>query len=160
MWLAIERTAPAALFLAALQCPAGSSWDAETEGIVSLIEQLIREHNVDPAHVYLTGISMGGYGAWDLATKHPELFAAVVPLCGGGDLEEAPALSGISVRAYHGANDEIVPPSETLSMTDALARSGGDVEVIIEPDLGHDLTRVYEDPGLYDWLLRQHRPSS
>ncbi|MFC5404739.1 prolyl oligopeptidase family serine peptidase [Cohnella soli] len=136
------------------QCPAQSFWNNETDKIIALIDEMMSNYSVDPTRVYLTGISMGGYGAWDLATKYPERFAAIMPLCGGGTPEKASVLAKLPVWAFHGAKDEIVPLQETLNMVEALKQCGGNVKLTVFPDAGHDLTDTYNDPMLYEWLLQ------
>ncbi|WP_261808032.1 prolyl oligopeptidase family serine peptidase [Paenibacillus sp. N3.4] len=100
---------------------------------------------------------MGGYGAWDLAIKYPERFAALVPICGGGTPEKAQILKNTPVWAFHGAKDDIVPLHETLNMVEALKQCEGNVKLSIYPDAGHDLTETYNNPMLYDWFLQHTR---
>jgi predicted peptidase len=101
------------------------------------------------------GISMGGYGAWDLAIKFPERFAALVPICGGGVPEQAYSLKNVPVWAFHGAKDDVVPLQETLNMVEALKQCEGKVKLTVYPDVSHDIgTATYNNPLLYNWLLQ------
>jgi len=152
--LNLEEASGSSFMVVAPQCPGHSSWDRETDAVMALLDEMIRQYPVDSNKVYLTGISMGGYGAWDLAIKHPDRFAAVAPICGGGEPEKVHVLKRLPVWTFHGAEDEIVPPQETLDMVDALKKCDGNVEVTIYPDRGHDLTDTYRNPKLYDWFLQ------
>ncbi|MBO5306212.1 MAG: prolyl oligopeptidase family serine peptidase, partial [Clostridia bacterium] len=91
------------------QCPKDSFWAARVESIVKFIEHLIREYPVDPDRVYLTGLSMGGYGTWFTAMARPDLFAAIAPVCGGGMAWNAGVLK-MPIWAFHGTEDAVVSP--------------------------------------------------
>jgi len=126
--------------------------------LVALLDRVASEVAVDPDRVYVTGLSMGGHDAWQLAAAHPERLAAVVPICGGGDPAWAPRLSGLPIRAFHGALDNVVLPEKSREMVDAVRRAGGDARLTIYEDLDHDAwTRAYEDAELWEWLWRQER---
>jgi predicted peptidase len=140
------------------QCPAGRYWTELTGALASLIDELERTHATDPARVYLTGLSMGGYGVWKLASEIPERIAAAVPVCGGGDPRWAPRLASVPIWAFHGSDDPIVPASESLRMVSALEELGAPVELTMYPDVGHDSwTRTFADDALYEWLFAQRR---
>ena len=148
------------------QCPAGETWSDEL--LVALLDHVLAEVRVDPSRVYLTGLSMGGFGAWSLAQHAPERFAAVVPICGGGSWERAllygdsprgEALRTLPFRAIHGARDPVVPLAESQRMVDALRACGCEVELSVDPEAGHDSwSKAYADPQLYAWLLAHSRP--
>lgn len=161
-----EQSAAAAarqFIIVSPQCPAGATWDGET--LLALLDEVLRTSPADPARVYVSGLSMGGYGTWSLALKHPERFAAVAPICGGGDRIRALlpsqqlALKTLGIWAFHGAKDNVVPLSESQNMVDAVKRAGvTDVNLTIYPDDGHDSwTHAYNEPGFYDWLLKHRR---
>jgi predicted peptidase len=100
---------------------------------------------------------MGGYGTWHWATARPDLFAAIIPICGGGEVSMAHRLVDMPIWAFHGEKDDIVPVEATLEMADAVRAAGGKVKLTIYPDLKHDSwTDTYSNPVIYDWLL-QHR---
>jgi predicted peptidase len=147
------------------QCPPGQVWSREA--LAALVREVCRTCAVDTNRVYLTGLSMGGFGTWDLGLAHPELFAAMVPICGGGELISAmlgsrsqpQALKTLGIWAFHGAKDPVVPLSESQRMVDAAKRLGvQEVKLTIYPDAQHDSwTETYNNPELYEWLLRHER---
>jgi predicted peptidase len=147
------------------QCPEGRIWSDDL--LLGLLDEVEQTYRVDSSRVYLTGLSMGGYGTWSLGVKYPERFAAIVPICGGGDLisvllgggEKAAALKTLGVWAFHGGKDPVVPTSESQRMVDRLKAAGvQDIKLTIYPDAGHDSwTETYKNPELYDWLLKHQR---
>lgn len=148
------------------QCPFGRyTWIADD--VVVLIREIQSQYRVDPDRVYLTGLSMGGYGCWTLAGAYPELFAAVAPLCGGGDEVDVAwaakrnpkAVSSLPIWAFHGRRDPIVPLSESEDMVKAFQRAGcREVKLTVYPEAGHDCwTETYRNPALYDWFLSHRR---
>lgn len=145
------------------QCPSGSTWIMQADVLLLLLDDVMRRHAVDRSRVYLTGLSMGGYGAWYLGSLHPERFAAVVPVCGGyedmlGFPDRVEGLRYTPVWAFHGAKDKVVSASETRTLVRALRKFGGRPKLTIYPNVGHDAwTRTYADPRLYRWLLKQRR---
>lgn len=151
------------------QCPEGRVWSNDV--LLGLLDEVVRQYPVDPGRVYLTGLSMGGYGTWSLGLSCPERFAAIVPICGGGDLltillvsqqpEHAAALKTLGVWAFHGAKDPVVPPQESERMVGFLKNAGlPEVKLTVYPEAGHDAwTETYNNPALYTWLLEHQRPS-
>ena len=148
------------------QCPAGQFWSNEI--LFPLLEEVLDKYRVDRNRVYLTGLSMGGYGAWKLAASFPERFAAVAPVCGGGDVlpvvlaesKKLRAIKTLGVWAFHGADDPVVPVQESERMVAALRRVGNDAKLTIYPECGHDSwTQTYNNPTLYDWFLEHRRTS-
>lgn len=164
-----ERTVAAdvaARFLVvAPQCPPHEVWDDAL--VLALLERVGGERTIDPARVYFTGLSMGGFGVWSLGLRQPERFAALAPICGGGrisDVEAAArtrpaALRTLGAWAFHGARDRVVPPDESERMVAALRRADmTDVRLTVYPDLEHDSwTPTYANPELYAWLLAHRR---
>jgi predicted peptidase len=131
-------------------------WDNEV--LNTLLDDLIAKYTVDEDRVYLTGLSMGGYGTWAWAAASPERFAALVPICGGGQPRMARRMKDIPIRVYHGAKDTAVPLKESEDMVEALKQAGADVKLTVYPDAGHDSwTATYDTPELYTWLLEQKR---
>jgi predicted peptidase len=128
------------------------------EEMIQLIDHTIKELNVDPDRVYVTGLSMGGYGTWRLAATYPDRFAAAVPICGGGEPEKmATALSKVPIWAFHGEKDPTVPVAESQAMVDAVKQAGGDARLTIYPGVQHNSwTQTYDNPELYTWLLSHH----
>ena len=97
---------------------------------------------------------MGGFGTWDLASAYPERFAAIAPVCGGGNPRNANKLKDIPAWVFHGEKDPVVPVEEAHKMVDALKKSGAEVKLTIYPEAGHDSwTETYDNPDLYDWFL-------
>jgi predicted peptidase len=145
------------------QCPGGTSWEWQMETLPLLLDHAVGTYRADPARVYLTGISMGGAGAWTLGVLRPEAFAAVVPICGYGPRSlgfprRVRALRDVPVWAFHGARDRVVPPRESEVLVEELEEAGGNACLTIYPDADHDSwTRTYADPALYAWLLAQAR---
>jgi predicted peptidase len=145
------------------QCPANEWWtDAKhLLALERLLDEVVTTYRVDEDRVYLTGISMGGYGTWALAGRQPARFAAAAPICGGGSaLPVARALRNLPIWAFHGDADPVVPVAESQRLVDAIGRAGGTVaKLTVYPGVGHDSwTRAYEDPALWEWLFAQRRP--
>ena len=139
------------------QCPEGRFWDNFT--LLTLLDDAISNYRIDPDRVYLTGISMGGYGTWSLATHYPERFAAIAPICGGGELIPAIYLiKDLPIWAFHGAKDGTVPIEETQRIVDALKAKSLDVHFTVYPDADHDSwTETYNNVELYKWFLSHKR---
>lgn len=140
------------------QCPAGRAWGDLTQALTELLDELIPKLRIDERRVYLTGMSMGGFGAWQLAAATPERFAALVTVCGGGNVEWAPRLRHLPTWAFHGERDEVVPARSTQQMVEALRAQEAPVKFTLYPELEHDSwTLTYENPELYEWMLGQRR---
>lgn len=138
------------------QCPEGERWN--TLALHDLLDEVVAKYRVDPDRVYLTGLSMGGYGTWSLATQFPERFAAIAPICGVGDPEDVARIKDIPAWVFHGARDQSVPPRRSQEMVDALKKLGAPVRFTLYPDAEHDAwTRTYANDELYTWLLQQRR---
>ena len=139
------------------QCPKDQRWD--TDLVKALTDFVTERFKADRARLYLTGLSMGGYGTWAITAKYPDLFSAAVPICGGGDPAQASRIKDLPLRVFHGARDEAVPLARSQEMVDALKAAGAtDVSLTVYPDLGHDSwTLTYADPKLYEWLLTKRR---
>ena len=141
------------------QCPAGDWWTDKVEVLIGLLDDIVSRYDVDTDRIYLTGLSMGGYGTWSLAAAHPDRFAAMAPICGGGKRFMAYRLNKVPVWAFHGAKDGVVPPKESEEMVTAIKARGGDAKLTVYPDAGHDSwTATYDNQELYDWFLK-HRIS-
>jgi len=162
----VKQNADFPFILVSPQCPTGQIWS--DEALIDLLDQVIKKHQVDQSRVYLTGLSMGGYGSWSLGLRYPERFAAIAPICGGGDylpvLLPAPgkqaALKRMPVWAFHGAKDSVVPLSETERMVSALKQAGNqNVKMTVYPEADHDSwTETYRNQELYDWMLQHRAP--
>ena len=140
------------------QSPEGYRWVAET--LDKLLNEIVAQYRVDEDRIYVTGLSMGGYATWDLATRYPNRFAAIAPICGGSEPSRACRFSHLPVWAFHGAQDDVVPLEHSQAMIDALQQCGGDARLTTYPDASHDSwTATYDNPELYDWLLSHRRES-
>jgi predicted peptidase len=138
------------------QCPEDSFWVVEEDALLALLDEITAVYNVDKKRIYLTGLSMGGFGSWHLASSHPEKFAAIVPICGGGSLSQVKALVNTPVWAFHGAKDNIVKLEESEKMVNALLACAGNAKLTVYPEAKHDSwTETYANPELYEWLLSQ-----
>lgn len=112
----------------------------------------------DPERLYLMGISMGGYAAWQLAMSQPELFAAMIPICGGGMYWNASRLIDIPIWAFHGGKDGTVFPEESIHMVEKVNKRGGNAKLTIYPENEHNAwTDTFSNPEVFRWLLAQKK---
>ena len=147
------------------QCPIGETWSSEV--LMALLDHIIDNYRVETNRVYLTGLSMGGYGTWRLGLLHPERFAAIAPICGGGEMinvllvsrKNLQALKTMGIWAFHGAKDPTVKLEESERMVNALTKVGcTDIELTVYPEATHDSwTETYQNPRLYEWFLEHKR---
>lgn len=138
------------------QCERNRRWNATR--LTVLVDDVVQKYNVDEDRIYVTGLSMGGFGTWALAAEQPERFAAIVPICGGGEPLWARLLKEVPVWAFHGAKDTVVPLERSEEMVDAVKNRGGNARLTVYPEAGHDSwTETYDNPELYEWLLEQQR---
>ncbi len=141
-------------------------WGAQLDEVSALLDQVQATYAVDARRIYLTGLSMGGYGAWAMALRQPQRFAALVPMAGGWDSERDVVprnicdVKNVPIWVFHGAQDEIVPPKKAQLMVDALKKCGVDVRFTLYPDAKHrqSFERAYDEPELYAWMFEQHLP--
>ena len=144
-------------YVLAPQCPENETWD--TEVLYSLIQKIQKDNNIDSERIYLTGMSMGGWGTFNLAFAHPELFAAVVPVCGfvnRWEMNSVCNIKTIPTHIYHGLLDDVVTVDYSINVYKKLKACNGNVELTIFDDANHDSwSRVYDNPEIYDWMLRQ-----
>jgi len=131
-------------------------WQVET--LNTILDEILQKYNADPDRVYLTGLSMGGFGTWALASANPERFAAIAPICGGGEPFRARRLKDLPIWVFHGAKDPTVPVKMSEDMVEALKKAGADVKFTVYPEAGHDSwTATYDNPELYTWFLEHTR---
>ncbi|MCL4247766.1 MAG: alpha/beta fold hydrolase [Anaerolineae bacterium] len=143
------------------QCPEGEWWIHDERLVLALLDHVIMHYLADEKRIYLTGCSMGGYGAWMLAAAHPERFAAVVPVSAPAlhQPEQVCSLKNTPIWAFHGSADTVVPAEQTIIMIQTLRACGGTPEASYVSGAGHELTTtVYEDPKLFAWLRKQTLP--
>jgi predicted peptidase len=142
--------------VAAPQCLPTFSW--EPNAVADLIQYVALRYHVDRNRIYLVGHSMGGYGTWDTAAAHPDLFAAIVPISGGGDPNNVKPLAGIPAWAFHGKKDKTVPVAESERMIEAIREAGGEPKLTVIPNAGHGICQaVCDRANLWEWLFQQRR---
>jgi predicted peptidase len=133
------------------QCPENQYWSIDALNV--LLENIINTYSIDEERIYLTGLSMGGYGTWAFASAYPEKFAALAPICGGGNPDNAYKLKNIPIWVFHGAKDKVVKLEESQKMVDAIEDAGGNIRFTIYPESGHDSwTDTYNNEELYLWF--------
>lgn len=138
------------------QCPSNRRW--EPMELATLLDEVVERYRIDQQRIYVTGLSMGGFGTFALAAYQPQRLAAIVPICGGGEPIMARLISPVPAWVFHGAKDRVVPLSRSEQMVEALERAGGQVKFTVYPDAEHDSwTETYANPELYEWLLSQRR---
>jgi predicted peptidase len=162
-------------FLLAPQCPEGAKWvevdwSADTHKepakpsepmrlTFELLAALRKEFHIDTHRIYITGLSMGGYGAYDALSRHPDLFAAAVPICGGADETKAERIAKIPIWIFHGADDTAVKPARSRNIVAALKKAGGHPKYTEYAGVGHNSwERAYKDPAMIKWLFEQKKP--
>ncbi len=135
------------------QCPEGQLWTTDPGPMIRLIEEVMAEYEVDPRRVYLTGLSMGGGGAWFLGSQFPNRFAAVVPMCGPTQPAQwASGLRKMPIWVFHGEKDKVVPIKRSRDMVKALRKIGNKPKFTVLKGKGHDITGQYNDDDIYDWM--------
>jgi|SRR5665213_869651 len=157
------------------QCPNGKGWSnfsntnhgsmsikstpsKQMELLIALIHQAEKKLPVDTNRIYITGLSMGGFGTYDAIERHPEIFAAAVPVCGGGDVSKASEIAHIPIWIFHGSEDPTVNPQYSLDMAEALRKAGAHPGLTMYPETGHfSWIAAYSDPAMMEWLFRQHK---
>jgi predicted esterase len=138
------------------QSPVPSDWDIET--LYQLLQHIKTKYRVNEKKQYCTGLSMGGFGTWAFAMKYPDEFAAIAPICGGGDTSNAWKLRNIPVWCFHGAKDDVVPPIGSQNMVKAVKRFNNNIRFTLYPDADHNSWDVtYNNDSLYTWLLAQSK---
>ncbi len=141
------------------QCPQNTWWQP-TE-LTALLDQIEKDYQVDKDQIYVTGLSMGGFGTWQLAAYTPNRFAALAPVCGGGETYWTDKFKHVPTWAFHGARDFLVPVHRSQEMVFAMEAKGGEPKLTIYADAGHDSwTETYNNPEFYKWLLKQKRGST
>lgn len=131
----------------------------QPDDLIILLDHLLATYNIDPKRVYLTGLSMGGYGTWAAIGRHSNRFAAAAPICGGGDPTTAIGIGKLPVWAFHGENDRVVSVERSREMVKAIKAAEGNAKLTVYPEVGHDsYTRTYANPKLYEWFLKHKRP--
>jgi predicted peptidase len=162
-------------FVVAPQCPSNAKWvevnwsaDSNRQPeqpsqpmalAIKLLAELQKKYSIDSKRLYVIGLSMGGFGTWDAISRYPDLFAAAVPICGGGDETRAAAIARIPVWVFHGGNDGTVKTIRSRNMVAALQKAGGQPKYTEYAGVGHGCwARAAQEPELLPWLFAQKRP--
>lgn len=160
-------------YILAPQCPAGVKWvnvewnlkshvlppiSTTLQSVIHLLKKIIQKDNIDTNRIYVVGLSMGGFGVWDILCREPSLFAAAVPICGGGDETKAQLIKNIPIWAFHGLQDKTVLPSRTQNMVNAIQKLNGKVQMTLYPEVGHAAwEKALHDHELWTWLFHQSK---
>lgn len=163
-------------YVIAPQCPSDADWanfsgDESTatlklnpkpskpaELVIALIHDLVKKFPIDSNRIYITGLSMGGSGTYDIIERYPHMFAAAVPVCGAGDITKAATITHLPIWIFHGAEDPGVDPYPDQAMFQALVKAGGHPGYTQYPETGHfSWIAAYSDPMMMAWLFRQHK---
>ena len=143
--------------IVAPQC-CGDTWFELFETLTDFAENTANESGVDKSRIYLTGVSMGAYAAWQLAMTKPDMFAALVPVCGGGMYWNAARLKNMPVWAFHGALDEVVFPEESVKMVRAINKNGGNAKITMFEKADHNAwDPAFSLDEMWEWMLSQKR---
>jgi len=140
------------------QCPKDDWWGGPLNipALNGLVDEIAETYRVDKKRIYLTGLSMGGFGTWEMAVNYPKKFAAIAPVCGGGNPKKVKAIKDLPIWVFHGAKDNVVDIKKSQEMVDALKKEGSDVTFTIYPEANHNSwTETYNNPELYSWFLQQ-----
>lgn len=152
-----EKDASLPYIIVSPQCPTGKRWD-NIPLMTAWLNQLETELKVESSRIYLTGLSMGGYGTWKWAAAAPNRFSAIVPICGGGDPATAERIKSLPTWVFHGDKDQAVPISQSQKMVDAIKAAGGEPKFTIYEGVGHDSwTATYANGDVWKWMLEQRR---
>jgi len=142
------------------QCPEDAWWtdELQIDTLSGLLDEVVARYRIDEDRIYVTGLSMGGFGTWRLAAAYPDRFAAIAPVCGGGNPNDAARISHLPVWVFHGAKDTVVLVKDSEQMVEALKAAGGEVKFTVYPEAEHDSwTATYGNPELYAWFLGHRR---
>lgn len=162
------------VIIVAPQCPAGKKWvdtdwhalahampEQPSENmalVMNLLRQVIHEQPVDPSRIYVTGLSMGGFGTWDIIQRNPDLFAAAIPICGGGDPSRAEAIHELPIWIFHGDSDPVVKTQRSRDMVQAIERCGGNPKYTEYSNTKHNAwTPTYTNIEVLHWLFEQQK---
>ncbi len=168
LWAADSNQSKHPSFVVAPQCPVGNSWSnmgapiasrsiANTAQVVlEILDSLGREFNLDPDRIYIAGLSLGGYGTWEMIERFPGRFAAAVPICGGGDTASAARIKNVPIWAFHGDADPTVPVANSRNMIAAIRKAGGSPKYTEFPGVGHNSwVNALKEPSLPEWVFSQ-----
>lgn len=136
------------------QCPQGVVWNNLIFALKELIDNVIESYNVDKNKVSITGISMGGFGTWEMGISYPDLFSAMAPICGGGLSWRCDSLKNIPIWAFHGDCDDIVPLKNSVEMVDSVNKHGCNARLTILHNVAHCCwEEAYTSSNVIEWLI-------
>jgi predicted peptidase len=157
--LIVEKEPDFPFVVVSPQCAENKWWSVEM--LAGLLDKVEKDYRIDKNRIYVTGLSMGGYGTWELAVEYPDRFAAIAPVCGGGNPLRARRIRHLPIWVFHGAKDEVVPLAKSREMVSALRKQGSKVRLTVYPEAGHDSwTKTYQNKKLYAWFLSHQRVSA
>ncbi|MEA1951125.1 MAG: prolyl oligopeptidase family serine peptidase [Planctomycetota bacterium] len=162
-------------FVLVPQCPkemmwAGRHWADKNHGLsekpsqpirrlMGLIEKVQKTYRIDSDRIYVMGLSMGGFGTWEMIQRQPKRFAAAVPICGGGDEALTKPIVAVPIWAFHGDKDGVVPAARTRDMIAGIKKAGGKPKYTEYPGVGHNSwTPAFKEAGLLKWICAQKKP--
>jgi predicted peptidase len=166
VWTFPESQAKNPCFVVAPQCADEEYWAAgdgyrpteQQHLVLELVKDLRKEYSIDTQRMYVAGQSMGGIGTWSIITANPNMFAAAVPICGGGNVAEASKLIRMPIWAFHGDKDQSVPVDYSRKMINAIRKAGGDPKYTEYKGAGHEIwDRVFKEPELLPWVFSQRK---
>ncbi len=160
-------------YILAPQCPAGTKWvnvewtlkshvmpaiSPTLQATLDLLKKVLQNNKIDEKRIYVVGLSMGGFGVWDILCREPKLFAAAIPICGGGDESQAYLIKDIPIWAFHGLQDKVVLPSRTQNMVKAIEKLNGKAQMTLYPEIGHAAwEKALHSPETWQWLFSQSK---
>ena len=161
----VERGEKLPYILISPQCPPRQFWSQPKAQahVIQLLDHVLAKYKTDKQRIYLTGLSMGGYGSWRMAADYPQRFAAVAPICGGGKPEDGKKLKDIPIWVFHGDQDRVVPFKRSVEMVEAIRAAGGkQIRFTTLEGIGHNSwSAAYATPELYSWMNKQKlKPST
>lgn len=154
----IKNGAEYPAFVLCPQCPKDFVWNNLVITIKGLIDEISDTYPIDKCKISITGISMGGYGTWEMGITYPEFFSSIAPVCGGGFSWRTPALKNEKIWAFHGDADTTVPCNNSLEMVDGVNKNGGNAKLTIFHGVGHNSwDPAYCETKLIDWLIENSK---
>ena len=166
VWISSKNSLTNTCFVVAPQCPSGELWATLDKAeptrqlwlVLELLQELQKTFKLDAQRFYIAGQSMGGFGTWSLISQYPDMFAAAIPICGGGDEAKASKLSGMPIWAFHGEKDQAVSVERSRNMIAAIREAGGKAKYTEYKGAGHVIwDEVFSEPGLIEWVFAQSK---
>ena len=159
---AIGKRAQTFPFIAIFPQTSGDAWtgDASAQIVLAALDKMQHDYSTDVDRVILSGLSNGGFGTWSIGAKYPNRFAALVPMAGYTDFPDVPRLTTIPIWCFHNSGDFLVSPGGSRDMCERIKQAGGNLKYTQYDSIGHNCwDEAYDQGGLFDWMLAQHRTS-